>query len=584
VGQSVQLTADLAGSGPISQHWDLGDGRRVDVNEPVIVYPAAGIYNVILQATNPLATVSRQANITVVPHPAAQFTVDDDNPGMGQPITFINQSGGQPPLTYSWDLGDGTTADTPSPSHQYNSPGLYQVHLVVQNGFGQSDAFWTVQVGDVPIADMVITDTAPAGQPVTGQAFGDDTVTIFRWDMGDGRYYEGEQISHIYGRQGDYYVVLQASNEYGHQEIGRWIHISPGLLANYLPFIARDEVAVSQPLTIDEFDDGSNLVLEPVELNEPFVLEPVELPADLPPAEELFFYINWTREHFGLPPLSNHNTLNSIAQQHVDDMAFRSFTAHTGSDGSSPADRFLLFSYPNGYAGEATAWGFANAYEAVEFWINSPAHRRIILNRYATEVGVGFIEDYAAPNIWYWSAEFGNAFTAPPSPQLRLQSPLPYVPPVEGEPATESLISEAVTYSWNWPQPLTADQQFVLYLHGSTGSVALTTAQQASNATLYSLAVPAYPAVTIAGMYEWQVQLESADGSIMVASERRPIQFAADPNLVPTATATITPTLAPTPTPTPTSTPTPIPWPTLTPLPPVPTQPSLPVATPITEP
>ena len=584
VGQPVQLTAELAGSGPISQHWDLGDGRRVTVNDPVIVYPAAGIYTVILQATNPLATVSRQANITIVPHPAAQFTVDDDNPGIGQPITFANQSGGQPPLTYAWDLGDGTTADVLNPSHQYSSPGIYQVRLTVQNSFGQSEAFWTVRVGDIPIADMVIADSAAAGQQVVGQAFGDDSVTSFRWDMGDGRIYEGEQISHVYGRQGDYYVALQASNEYGQQEIGRWIHIGPGLLATYLPLVARDEVAVSQPLTIEQFDDGSDLVLEPVELSEPFVLEPVELPANLLPAEELFFYINWTREHFGLLPLDNQVTLNTIAQQHVDDMAFRSFTAHIGSDGSSPADRFLLYGYPNGYAGEATAWGFANAHEAVEFWINSPAHRRIILNRYATEVGVGFIVDYSAPNIWYWSAEFGNAFTAPPTPQLRLQLPLPHLPPADGEPAADSLISEAVTYRWNWPQPLTAEQQFVLYLHGSTDSIVLTTTQQASNGSLYSLDMPAYPAVTIAGLYEWQIQLESANRSVIVASERRPIQFAADPNLIPTATATLTPTLAPTPTPTPTSTPTPVPWPTATPPPPVPTQPSLPVATVIPEP
>jgi hypothetical protein len=310
----------------------------------------------------------------------------------------------------------------------------------------------------------------------------------------------------------------------------------------------------------------------------------VELPANLLPAEELFFYINWTREHFGLLPLDNQVTLNTIAQQHVDDMAFRSFTAHIGSDGSSPADRFLLYGYPNGYAGEATAWGFANAHEAVEFWINSPAHRRIILNRYATEVGVGFIVDYSAPNIWYWSAEFGNAFTAPPTPQLRLQLPLPYLPPADGEPAADSLISEAVTYRWNWPQPLTAEQEFVLYLHGSTGSIALTTTQQASDGSLYSLDIPAYPAVTIAGLYEWQIQLESANRSVIVTSERWPIQFAADPNLIPTATATLTPTLAPTPTPTPTSTPTPVPWPTATPPPPVPTQPSLPVATVIPEP
>lgn len=584
VGQPVQLTADVKGPGPISQQWDLGDGRRVDVSDPIIVYPAAGVYKVNLQATNPLGSVSRQANITVVPHPAAQFAVDDDNPGLGQSINFINQSGGQPPLMFTWDFGDGTTADSLSPSHQYNTPGLYQVHLTVQNSFGQSSAFWTVRVGGAPIADMVIADNVSAGLPVQGQAFGDETVTAFRWDMGDGRTHEGEQISHIYTRSGDYYVVLQASNEYDQIEIGRWLHVGPGQLNTYLPLLRRDEVTVSQPVALDQVNDGSDLVLEPVELNEPFILEPVDLPDNIPPAEELFFYINRTREQFGLPPLSLHTTLSSIAQQHVDDMVLNGYTAHIGSDGSTPPERFLFLSYPHGYAGEATAWGFEQAHEAVEFWINSPGHRRIILNRYATDVGVAFTFDYAAPNVWYWTAEFGNAFASPEIPDLRLQSPLPYLPPAEDEVVVDTLISQAVTYSWNWPMPLAADEQFVLYLQGEGRSVPLNTVQPNSNNTFYSLSVPAYPVVTIAGLYEWQIRLESLSGEVLAASERRPILFAPDPSLIATPTPTLTPTLAgPTPTPTPIGTPTATPWPTPTAPPPIPTQPALPVATPVSE-
>ena len=589
VGQPVQLTADVTGPGPISQQWDLGDGRRVDVTDPLIVYPAAGIYQVNLRATNPLGSVSRQANITVVPHPAAQFTVDDENPGIGQIINFINQSGGQPPLTYAWDFGDGTMADSPNPSHQYNAPGLYQVHLIIQNSFGQSDAFWTVRVGDVPIADMVIPESAAVGVPLQAQAFGDDTITSYYWDMGDGRSYQGQQISHTYTRSGDFYVRLQASNEYGQTEIGRWLYINPGQLNTYLPLMQRNDSPVTQPIAQEQLNDGSDLVLEPVELNEPFSIAIVDLPDNIPPADALFFYINRTREQFGLPPLNLQPTLSTIAQQHVDDMALNHYTAHIGSDGSTPPDRYLYFGYPHGYAGEATAWGFEHAHEAVEFWINSPGHRRIILNRFATDVGVAFTFDYTAPNVWYWTAEFGNTFAPPELPDLRLQAPLPYTPPLEDEliqdaPLIEPLISDAVTYSWNWSQPLAADQQFVLYLQGEGRSVPLLTTRQAINNTYYALSAPAYPIVTIPGLYEWQVRLETVGGSVMAASERRPIFFAVDPNLIPTPTPTLTPTIAATPTPIPTSTPTPAPWPTPTELPPIPTQPALPVATTVSEP
>ena len=579
VGQPVQLTADVVGPGPISQQWDLGDGRHVAVNDPLIVYPAAGIYNIDLQATNPLASVSRQAAITVVPHPAAQFVVDDDNPGIDQAINFINQSGGQPPLTYAWDFGDGTTADSLNPSHQYTTPGLYQVHLTVQNGFGQSDAFWTVRVGDAPIADLMLDGSAAVGIPVQGQAFGDETITAYRWDMGDGRVYEGEQISHTYNRSGDFYVVLRASNEYGDVEIGRWLYVGPGQVRSYLPFIRRDDVATSQPVALEQLNDGSGLVLEPVELNEQFTVEPVDLPDNISPADELLFYINRTREQFALPPLALQPTLSAIAQQHVDDMALHRYTAHVGSDGSIPPERFLYFGYAHGYAGEATAWGYEHAYEAVEFWINSPGHRRILLNRYATDVGVAFTSDYSAPNVWYWTAEFGNVFAPPGTPDLGLLAPAPYVPPVEDErPIVEIVISEVMTYSWKWALPLAEGrEQFVLYLHGDGHSEPLLTMPQTQNMTFYTAAVPAYPLVTIPGLYEWQVRLESLSGEVLAASERRPILFAADPNLIPD----LTPVITATPNPTPIPTPTPVPWPTPTELPPVPTQPALPVATPI---
>jgi uncharacterized protein YkwD len=347
-----------------------------------------------------------------------------------------------------------------------------------------------------------------------------------------------------------------------------------------LPFVTGDETAVSQPVAIEQFDDGTGLVLEPVDLEAPFVIQPVDLPDTLSPAEELFFYINETRGQFGLPALNPQGTLSAVAQQHVDDMLLNQYTAHIGSDGSTPPERFLLFEYQQGYAGEATAWGFEQAYEAVEFWINSPGHRRIILNRYATDVGVAFTMDYAAPNVWYWTAEFGNAFAAPEVPDLRLQRPLPYTPPIEDEVVAETLISDNVIYAWNWPRPLAADEQFVLYLHGEGSSMPLQTVLQPNNSTLYSVALPAYPIVRQAGVYEWQVRLEKTNGEVMAASERRPIYFAADPNLIPTATPI--PTLIPTllPTPTPTSTPTPV-WPTPTELPPIPTQPVLPIATPI---
>jgi hypothetical protein len=105
VGQPVQLQPELVGSGPMRQTWHLGDGRRVEVNNPSVVFPATGVYEVRLDVANPLATASATVRITVVPQPVAQFDLADETLAVGQAVPLLNLSGGKPPLQYRWDYG-----------------------------------------------------------------------------------------------------------------------------------------------------------------------------------------------------------------------------------------------------------------------------------------------------------------------------------------------------------------------------------------------------------------------------------------------------------------------------------------------
>ncbi|MCP4358816.1 MAG: PKD domain-containing protein [Chloroflexi bacterium] len=574
VGQPFQLKAQTGGSGPKTQTWHLGDGRTVKVNDPVVLFPLAGVYDVRLDVSNPLATASKTQAITVVPHPAAQFVLDDVTPGVDQLVTFLSQSGGAQPLQYTWDFGDGFMSAETNPTHQYATLGTYQVHLTVQNEFGKSEAYWPVTVGETPLADMVIPESGRAGEQISATGFGDNTVGRYEWAMGDGRYYEGQQINHTYAQTGDYYITMLAVNDYGSTEMGRWIHIDPGFAYIYLPAILNDNNGGQ--LTA-EADILAGLDLPEVYLDKPFVMQSISVPPGSTPIEQLYIYINEARRQFDLPALANVSALNTAAQNHASDMAANGFTAHTGSDGSFPAERLLWYGYRGGYGGETTAWGFEYPYQAVEFWVNSPSHRRIILSEAATDVGVGFTVNYEAPNVWYWTAEFGNAYAAPSAPTLRLQSPANN---------TEALVTTPVTYAWNWPVPLSGNQQFVLYLHTNQGSFPVDAAVSPLNGTYYALQLSADNLKSgnnrlqvLPGRYEWQVKLEG-DG-VLVEGPRQTIAFHADPNApTPTATATVTGTaVGPTPTPEPTGTATPL-WPTVTPTAPPPTALPLITATP----
>lgn len=584
VGQPVRFRAEIAGSGPFAQKWDLGDGRHLDVPDPLVVYPAPGIYQVSLEAANPLTVAFASQSVTVVPHPAAQFLVDDDTPGVGQSVNFLSQSGGLPPLSYRWDFGDGISSDETHPTHAYDAAGTYQVRLEIGNDFGVSEAFWTVSVGLPPEAEMTLADTVPSGETVSGTAVGDESIDHFLWDMGDGTTYLGDQVRHIYRRQGDYFVSLSATNEYGSTQLGQWLHVSQGMAAAYLPVVLHANLFLSAVQTLDPFVDPLGIPLEPVPLEEPFVMEPLDVPPGTSLSEQLLLTINEARLQFDLAPLNHVVELTVAAQKHVDDMAASAFTAHIGSDGSFPVERLIWSQYAGGYAGEATAWGFQHPHQAVEFWVNSPAHRRIILNRFATDIGVGYRADFNAPNVWYWTAEFGTAGAPPAEPVLRLNEPVAQEPIEQEEFSALPLITDDLSFSWNWPLPLADGQRFVVYLVVDDEMRPLGLVTDPDVGTRYIARGTAFPTALDyqdeVGAFEWLVQLESESGRVFAQSERRMLWLAPDPSLpapTPIATPTAEPTALPQATPTPTPTPVP---PSPTPRPPNPTPPLLITATP----
>lgn len=527
VGQPIRLQAEIAGPGPIQTIWDLGDGRRLELEEPEVVFPAAGVYDILLEVSNPGGRVLRHTPLTVLPAPVASFRPDDDAPAIGQTVTFLSSSGGQPPLRVFWDFGDGATLlGEQDPTHVYRQSGTYRVRLTVENDHGRSEAVWDVTVGIGPIADMVIADRSAVGLPLVGQAFGDESVTRFLWDMGDGRSYEGSTISHVYRRPGDYYVSMTADNGFGQTQAGRWVRVDAGMTTLFLPLAANQLGNASDVLSADA-PDASELDPAVTALDETFVLEAIPFPQGTSPAEQLYAYINAARARFQLQPLGYGYELSAAAQSHALDKSRFPENPHNGSDGTTAAERLLRSGYRGGYAGEATAWGFADPRLAVEFWVNSDSHRPLILNRLATDLGVGYVEDFATANVWHWTAEFGVSYGAPARAVLRSLMPAA---------GYSALDTEIVNYNWMWPLPLAAGERFTIYLAMGTRLLPVGTIAQPVYGSRYVLSMNArevvgLPAsVSAAGdAYEWLVRLEDNRGNVIAESERRPIAFAPDP-------------------------------------------------------
>jgi hypothetical protein len=205
---------------------------------------------------------------------------------------------------------------------------------------------------------------------------------------------------------------MTAHNEFGTTQVGRGVTVAPGLSTIFMPLLFSGNISSTLPLTSTEVASLAPDIL-PDEAN---IITETPPPADmgLTPAEHLLWYINEARRLHDLPPLNYTYELTIAAQRHSDDMGLYGYTGHTGSDDTRPENRQAQAGYTGFYAGEATYWGYDQVTAVVEFWVNSPPHRTMILNPQATDVGVGYTYNPNSPSVWYWVAEFGS--TIPPAP------------------------------------------------------------------------------------------------------------------------------------------------------------------------
>lgn len=101
--------------------------------------------------------------------------------------------------------------------------------------------------------------------------------------------------------------------------------------------------------------------------------------------------VNAERAKVGAPPLVIDNTLVAIAREHSQDMWERSYFAHVNPDGEDPFDRMREGGADFRAAGEnlALARTVGRAHEGL---MNSPGHKRNILDPSFSRVGIGVVD------------------------------------------------------------------------------------------------------------------------------------------------------------------------------------------------
>jgi len=135
---SVGFTDLSTGTGIVGWAWTFGDGGTSTLQNPAHLYTAAGTYAVRLIVSSASCSDTLLVPNLVTVQPPAPTAAFSALPATGEVpllVAFTDQSA-PTPSAWSWSFGDGGTSTQQNPSHTYQTPGTYDVTLIVSNPCG----------------------------------------------------------------------------------------------------------------------------------------------------------------------------------------------------------------------------------------------------------------------------------------------------------------------------------------------------------------------------------------------------------------------------------------------------------------
>jgi PKD repeat protein len=262
-GTSMDVAfTDLSSNLPTAWFWDFGDSTTSTQQDPTHHYAATGSFTVTLTASNVYGedVATKTGYVSVALPPTADFTADTTVVPPGGTVHFTGLSTSVP-TSWQWTFGDGGTATTQNPAHQYMTPGTFTVSLTATNiaGFDTKTkasyitvmapptaGFTATPTGAVVAADIDFTD-ASAGAP-----------TSWAWSFGDGGTSTSQNPTYQYASPGFYDVSLTATNAGGPATRTRERYIAIGFPdAGPATWAFRQIIACYVGGVVKGYDDGT---------------------------------------------------------------------------------------------------------------------------------------------------------------------------------------------------------------------------------------------------------------------------------------------------------------------------------------
>ena len=130
-------------------------------------------------------------------------------------VEFQDISSGNP-TSWLWDFGNGVTSNLQNPTVIYNSPGVYNVSLLVTDGLSGDiktiDSL--VKIYEKPEIEIIsYNDNGCAPFFTSFNSLSNKNIVSWYWDFGDGGNSNNQSPNYVFSQSGEYSVTLAVIDE-----------------------------------------------------------------------------------------------------------------------------------------------------------------------------------------------------------------------------------------------------------------------------------------------------------------------------------------------------------------------------------
>ncbi len=212
----------------VSYYWDFGDGTTAEGKIVEHSYKEKGTYTVTLTTTDEKNQTDSDELVVQTTELDIFAEADPDRRELIQTLIAFSGSNSYSTkggiISYTWDFGDGNSAEGIQVSHIYGKEGTYVITLIIIDDKGNTAIDTatieiTKELLQAPVAEAGEEKQSTLQQSISFDGSNsydpDGEIVSYHWEFGDGATAEGKIVEHQYSQPGEYIAKLIVTDNNG---------------------------------------------------------------------------------------------------------------------------------------------------------------------------------------------------------------------------------------------------------------------------------------------------------------------------------------------------------------------------------